>query len=73
MAPNQPPPELPVYPPHSIWARLLEVISSIKATGIIAVGDMQVLAEGFELRHTPEDAGWVRFLWAVSKASTIRP
>jgi hypothetical protein len=66
-------PEPPVYPPGSVWSKLLGIISSIEATGKISVADMTELAEGFELRHTPEDADWGRFCRAVSRAHTIHP
>jgi hypothetical protein len=65
-------PEPPVYPPGSVWSRMLGVIASIEATGKIDTADMTELAEGFELRHTPEDADLSRFCRALSRAHTIK-
>jgi hypothetical protein len=67
-----PAPEPPVYPPGSVWSKLLGVISTIEATAKVSTADMAELAEGFELRHTPEDRDLARLCWAVSKAHTIK-
>jgi hypothetical protein len=67
-----PAPESPVYLPGSVWSKLLGVIASIEATAKIDAADMAELAEGFELRHTPEDHDLARLCWAVSRAHTIK-
>jgi hypothetical protein len=67
-----PVPEPPVYPPGSVWSKLLGVIASTEATAKIDAADMAELAEGFELRHTPEDRDLARLCWAVSRARAIK-
>jgi hypothetical protein len=64
-------PEPPVPEPGSAWSRLLSVTASIEATGKINATDMVALAEGFELRHTPEEQDLARLCRAISRAHTI--
>jgi hypothetical protein len=67
-----PAPEPPVYPPGSVWSRLLGVIASIETTAVVSAADMTELAEGFELQSTPEGQDLSRLCRALSRAHTIR-
>jgi hypothetical protein len=64
--------EPPVPEPGSVWSKLLGIIASIEATGVIAITDMVELAEGFELGATAKEHDLARYFRACSKAWAIR-
>jgi hypothetical protein len=59
-------------PPHSVWSRLLGLISEIEATGCVPTDELERLADDFELRSTPEDNDLARAFRAIARADVIK-